>query len=59
LDEILGAVSSAVFNSRKLKFWLKAPLEPTFEIHFENFQKMLDGSKFGQRCLLHEHALLD
>jgi hypothetical protein len=22
------------------------------EISFENFQKMLDGSKFGERCLL-------
>jgi hypothetical protein len=57
-----------VLGARKLTFWLQASFEPThtqnfeillktqeskiFEISFENFQKMQNGSKFGKRCLL-------
>jgi hypothetical protein len=31
---------------------LKTQESKNFEISFENFQKMLDGSKFGKRCFL-------
>jgi hypothetical protein len=31
---------------------LKVQESKKFEISFENFQKILDGSKFGERCLL-------
>jgi hypothetical protein len=31
---------------------LKNSRVKNFEISFENFQKMLDGSKFGKICLL-------
>jgi hypothetical protein len=31
---------------------LKTRESKNFEISFENFQKMLGGSKFGKRCLL-------
>jgi hypothetical protein len=31
---------------------LKTLESKKFEINFENFQKMLDGSKIGKRCLL-------
>jgi hypothetical protein len=31
---------------------LKTQESKIFEISFENFQKMLDGSKFCKRCLL-------
>jgi hypothetical protein len=39
------------------EFWnfeipLKTQESKNFEISFGNFQKMLDGSKFGKRCLL-------
>jgi hypothetical protein len=40
-----------VLSARKLKFWLQASFERSnFEISFENFQKMLDGSKFGKNA---------
>jgi hypothetical protein len=38
-------------NFEILEF-LKNLRSQNFEISFENFQKMLDGSKFGKRCLL-------
>jgi hypothetical protein len=37
---------------RNLEIPLKTQESKSFEISFENFQKMLDGSKFGMTCHL-------
>jgi hypothetical protein len=40
------------FDILKFEIPLKTQESKKIEISFENFQKMLDGSKFGKRCLL-------
>jgi hypothetical protein len=37
---------------RNFEIPLKTQESKNFEISFENFQKLLDCSKFGKRCLL-------
>jgi hypothetical protein len=32
MDEISGVASSAVLSARKLKFWLQASFEPTWQL---------------------------
>jgi hypothetical protein len=39
-------------HNQNFEIPLKTQESKKFEISFENFQKMLDGSKFGKRCLL-------
>jgi hypothetical protein len=62
-----------VLSARKLKFWLQAfvpntlnfeiPLKTqeskNFEISFENFQKLLDGSKFDKRLGIYSELFSD
>jgi hypothetical protein len=39
-------------HTQNFEIPLKTQESKIFEISFENFQKKLDGSKFGKRCLL-------
>jgi hypothetical protein len=39
-------------HTQNFEIPLKIQDSKKMEISFENFQKMLDGSKFGKRCLL-------
>jgi hypothetical protein len=39
-------------HTQNFEIPLKTQESKQIEISFENFQKMLDGSKFGKRCLL-------
>jgi hypothetical protein len=41
-----------VLHTPNFEIPLKTQVSKKFEINFENFQKMLDGSKFGKRCIL-------
>jgi hypothetical protein len=41
----------SIFHMWIVKTSLKTQELTNFEISFENFQKMLDGPKFGKRCL--------
>jgi hypothetical protein len=39
-------------HTQNFEIPLKTQESKKIEISFENFQKLLDGSKFGKRCLL-------
>jgi hypothetical protein len=45
-------------HSQNFEIPLKTQESKNFEISFENFQKMLDGSKFGKKYLLGNHSVL-
>jgi hypothetical protein len=41
-----------VSHTQNFEIPLKTQESKNFGISFENYKKMLDGSKFGKRCLL-------